>query len=295
MLCFAAVMDFGFPYEAYSIQNDLMQSLYRCFEEGGVGIFESPTGTGKSLSIICATLSWLRDHELKKRAQLEQTVHKDKNDENKADDDDWIGAYRKKLDASKVVDEAAKQLATLDKVAARLKEARTKTSDSRHRKMKRKAPNNDSADRIADEVPPLSDDDPDKDIAPVDYNSDDDAAEKRAQSAKPEEEEKLSCTKIFYCSRTHSQLEQFAQEIQKTKFLPRAVTLGSRQALCVNDAVRRLGSVQLMNERCLEMKEKGASTNKVVVMTGDDDKKKVQRTRGGVCKCEYYRSEAMED
>lgn len=278
-------MDFGFPYEAYSIQNDLMRSLYRCLEEGGVGIFESPTGTGKSLSIICSTLTWLRDYEQKRRTQLEQTTHKKDNDENKNndDEDDWIGAYRKKLTASKVVDDASKQLAVLDKIAARIKEARARTSDIRNRKGKRKAPiGGDSIEQSIGEPtpPPIDDDDPDKDIAPVDYNSDDDdGVDKRAQGAqiaKQEEEERLSCTKIFYCSRTHSQLEQFAQEIRKTKFLPRIATLGSRQTLCVNDVVRRLGSVQLMNERCLEMKENSGSANKVVVTAeGDSDKKKV--------------------
>jgi len=40
-----------------------MQKLYQCIEEGNIGIFESPTGTGKSLSLICGALTWLRDDE----------------------------------------------------------------------------------------------------------------------------------------------------------------------------------------------------------------------------------------
>lgn len=40
-----------------------MRKLYACIEDGNVGVFESPTGTGKSLSLICAALTWLRDHE----------------------------------------------------------------------------------------------------------------------------------------------------------------------------------------------------------------------------------------
>lgn len=42
-----------------------MRNLYTCIENGHLGIFESPTGTGKSLSLICAALTWLRDHERK--------------------------------------------------------------------------------------------------------------------------------------------------------------------------------------------------------------------------------------
>ena len=40
-----------------------MQAVYDCIEEGKVGIFESPTGTGKSLSLICGSLTWLREHK----------------------------------------------------------------------------------------------------------------------------------------------------------------------------------------------------------------------------------------
>ncbi|KAK1065841.1 ATP-dependent DNA helicase chl1, partial [Friedmanniomyces endolithicus] len=39
--------------------------MYDCIERGKVGIFESPTGTGKSLSLICCSLTWLREHRRK--------------------------------------------------------------------------------------------------------------------------------------------------------------------------------------------------------------------------------------
>lgn len=40
-----------------------MQNLYSCIEDRNVAIFESPTGTGKSLSLICAAITWLRDDQ----------------------------------------------------------------------------------------------------------------------------------------------------------------------------------------------------------------------------------------
>jgi chromosome transmission fidelity protein 1 len=40
---------FGFPFEPYNIQKDFMEELYNVLEEGKVGIFESPTGTVRSL------------------------------------------------------------------------------------------------------------------------------------------------------------------------------------------------------------------------------------------------------
>lgn len=61
---------FPFPFPPYAIQKDFMAELYRVLEAGKIGIFESPTGTGKSLSLICGALSWLRDFE-QKRLQAE--------------------------------------------------------------------------------------------------------------------------------------------------------------------------------------------------------------------------------
>ena len=56
---------FGFPFPPYGVQEQLMRSLYRCLDDGGVGVFESPTGTGKSLSLLCATVRWLLEQERK--------------------------------------------------------------------------------------------------------------------------------------------------------------------------------------------------------------------------------------
>lgn len=36
---------FPFPFPPYDIQEDFMKTLYDVLENGGVGIFESPTGT----------------------------------------------------------------------------------------------------------------------------------------------------------------------------------------------------------------------------------------------------------
>ena len=41
--------EFKFPFTPYSIQIDFMRQLYKTVEAKKVGIFESPTGTGKFL------------------------------------------------------------------------------------------------------------------------------------------------------------------------------------------------------------------------------------------------------
>jgi chromosome transmission fidelity protein 1 len=93
--------------------------------------------------------------------------------------------------------------------------------------------------------------------------------------------------KIFYCSRTHSQLAQFAHELKRVKLPPslpkdhpmlkaldhpthdvplqegiKHLSLGSRKALCINSDVSKLGNVTAINERCLELQQPGIAVDK---------------------------------
>lgn len=45
-----------------------MTALFEAIEGRKVAVFESPTGTGKSLSLICATFTWLRENEKRREA-----------------------------------------------------------------------------------------------------------------------------------------------------------------------------------------------------------------------------------
>ena len=86
-------------------------------------------------------------------------------------------------------------------------------------------------------------------------------------------------TKVFYCSRTHSQLTQFAAELRRIKLPPlsspetdseaptietvlegiKHLTLGSRKNLCINSQVSKLGNQTAINERCTELQQSKAS------------------------------------
>ena len=92
------------------------------------------------------------------------------------------------------------------------------------------------------------------------------------------EEEVEETVKLFYCSRTHSQLSQFAAELRRLKLpLPadlgdepststedlsesiKHLSLGSRKNLCINPEVSKLGSQTAINERCLELQQNKAT------------------------------------
>ncbi|KAI5248876.1 DNA repair helicase [Aureobasidium subglaciale] len=87
--------------------------------------------------------------------------------------------------------------------------------------------------------------------------------------------------KIYFCSRTHSQLSQFVNELRRID-LPAAIpavqeevkkkaplheelkhlSLGSRKNLCINSKVSSLKTVTAVNERCLELQDAKTSKEK---------------------------------
>ncbi|XP_074643573.1 regulator of telomere elongation helicase 1-like [Tubulanus polymorphus] len=48
-----------FPFDPYPCQVDYMTKVIQCLQKGDNGILESPTGTGKTLCLLCASLAWL--------------------------------------------------------------------------------------------------------------------------------------------------------------------------------------------------------------------------------------------
>ncbi|KAL4481081.1 hypothetical protein ABPG72_015036 [Tetrahymena utriculariae] len=49
-----------FPHKPYDVQVIYMESVIKCLQERTHGLLESPTGTGKTLSMLCACLGWLQ-------------------------------------------------------------------------------------------------------------------------------------------------------------------------------------------------------------------------------------------
>ncbi|TIA93190.1 hypothetical protein E3P99_00324 [Wallemia hederae] len=57
----------AFPFKPYPIQIDFMQACYSACENSNVAVLESPTGTGKSLSLLVGCLTWLRDEAIRSK------------------------------------------------------------------------------------------------------------------------------------------------------------------------------------------------------------------------------------
>ncbi|OJJ43354.1 hypothetical protein ASPZODRAFT_74418 [Penicilliopsis zonata CBS 506.65] len=282
---------FHHPYSPYETQLQFMRALYTCLEEGKVAVFESPTGTGKSLSLICGSLTWLRDH---KRRALQEAVDKTGGDD---DDPDWMVEFAKRESsraATEKIREFEKRLAKTRQAEERLRRGQ----ESSQRPQKRQKVESESVDDTLQN---------ESQFALDDYESD--REERSGPLAEPEQFEGLSAdtlallerfkgkasavteaedsddqdVKIFYCSRTHSQLTQFAHELQRVTMsssLPKDLiadalgedtelaerikhlSLGSRKNLCINPKVLALENPTAINERCLDLQKPGQSADK---------------------------------
>ncbi|XP_029768682.1 ATP-dependent DNA helicase DDX11 isoform X1 [Terrapene carolina triunguis] len=312
-------VNFPFPYTPYSIQEDFMAKLYDVLEAGKVGIFESPTGTGKSLSLICGALSWLRDFEEKKKQEEACLLADEHNGQDKqqqptscsreasncqgsAGELDWITEFMQKKEEQAMVDRLKEEQIRRKKREDRLEKIRHNVQLKYASKRKRLE--DDETQRLlqlskeilstelgSDALEQL--DHEEEELILAEYESDE---EKKVGLGLDEDDdddddlEEEHVTKIYYCSRTHSQLAQFVHEVQKSPFGEeiRLVSLGSRQNLCVNEEVRHLGTVQLINDRCVEMqKNKHGKKSE-----GEESEGKKRRVSRAVCP--FYSYEQMQ-
>lgn len=280
--------DFHHPYEPYDIQLDFMNAVYDCLESSKVGIFESPTGTGKSLSLICGSLAWLRDH---KRRTFEEGFVVSKDD---SDEPSWMVEHAQKRRREEALQRRVELNERLAKVKAKEKRAkeRFESGEPRYKRQKLAGADNDGPDDEAQFV--LEDYENDNETGKVrsgkNFNDSGLSSETRAlmeqlgyseSAAKADDGDVPDEVKIFFCSRTHSQLSQFTGELRRVKMPPgiipetnddsevdgleedvKHLTLGSRKNLCINDKVSRLGNATTINERCVELQQASSAESR---------------------------------
>ncbi|KAI5919437.1 helicase C-terminal domain-containing protein [Camillea tinctor] len=270
-------LDFHHPYTPYNVQTQFMTTAYNVLQqgEGRVGILESPTGTGKSLSLICAALTWLRNHKKESYESSMTEAAKEFKDE-----PDWIVSRMLKRKHEEL-------LRQWEEREARLKKIRAKEKMEEERRSKRRRIDDPSSGKAStgeqDDDQWLLEDADGQDASLDNEYSSSVGKETRElmeklgfiSSHKNEEEENVeeNEVKIYYTSRTHSQLSQFIAELRRPTFPPslpgsiidenssadsegiKHVPLSSRQRLCINPSVSRLGSLAAINDRCSELQQ----------------------------------------
>ncbi|CEQ40378.1 SPOSA6832_02011 [Sporobolomyces salmonicolor] len=298
---------YGFPFQPYAIQKQLMDHVYGALSAGMCTVVESPTGTGKSLSLISSTLTFLRDVRAHTRHQLVASIRASvANSASMKDEPAWVIEHEIKTK----LDELDRQERELEERLGKIREkeaaarARAAREGGKSLGRKRQKLSGDDKRELDDEqyaptpyfeeeeqLSNKPDEDGEDNFSPVrdpDYvslcfwNS----MSGGTKQTQPEEEEP-DVRKIYFASRTHSQLSQFVSELRKTSFAHlndlqqptslstppasdgstspdvtrpiRLIPLGSRQNLCINDDVRRKsgGSNDAMGDMCTELQKSG--------------------------------------
>ncbi|XP_012539548.1 ATP-dependent DNA helicase DDX11 [Monomorium pharaonis] len=262
--------EFLFPFPAYEIQKRFMKELFGCLESGKLGLFESPTGTGKSLSLICGALRWLIDHEERRKQELTSAIaeidNKLKSCEKPSDNWFTVQTEQIELNAKKqplqaklnALLEYEREREKLKKIVESKKAAQTKVVGKMRQQLPKKTPesnktevNSNVCDDICDNI--------EKDLILEDVLSNSESSEEEGM-----DEPLFKNTKIFFCSRTHSQLTQFVHELKRSPYSQdvSVVPLSSRQNYCINKNVKRLKHINLINETCLQLQRKKTTVKK---------------------------------
>ncbi|CAM6122599.1 unnamed protein product [Calypogeia fissa] len=294
----------AFPFQPYPIQLEFMRAVYEAIQKGGVAIVESPTGTGKTLSLICSALQWLMDHHLQKDSPTSSTAQKtDSMAAGTGAEDaepDWMSNYESQHENGVTKPKAGRKWVPKSKALINLGDNVRKKSSAvltfgggGEQSVKRERKGENAHSKPA----PYStgDKDDDDQFIVEEYCSDEESAKdsKRKMGSllsssssgedTEDDEEAYEPLKVFFCSRTHSQLSQFIGELQRTVFSStlRAVSLGSRKNLCINSEVSKLGSSARINDRCLELQnEKYASKSGSKIQAVGLKTKRKSRVKG---------------
>ncbi|XP_076825562.1 ATP-dependent DNA helicase DDX11-like isoform X2 [Clavelina lepadiformis] len=319
----SAPEEFPFPFEPYSIQKQFMTSLYSAIEERKIGIFESPTGTGKSLSLICGSLTWLKDHEEREERRIDAILSSggresasSSNLEKTGEDEPlWVKEFaeKNKISAEIKLARSMKERKTRSEKEMKMMQKNLKESKKQHgiKYGKRKLESNNDDEvlalmkqaRMELEKKDLGcEEGVDEMYALDEYESDEDPESNKSNKEEEQEEEQDGVTRIYFCSRTHSQLTQFIHELKKSPygktcfsdFPLSVVSLASRKSFCINEDVKKLFSIQQINDKCLELQKNLKEKQKKKDEEIDVVRKKRVRVSNATC-CYYSNSKGMDD
>lgn len=252
-------ISFDFPYEAYPIQHEFMTNLYSIIENKQIGIFESPTGTGKSLSLICGVLKWLKDHDELVHLDLSERIDQLKidiaNEETRASvpGNDWLISQAEAITLKSTLYETKCILDLLLKRDKQNEDLKKRKAHDKKRPLWKPKGQLETPTDVLDE----GGDKTEEEFLIEDDEQIDEIADDAGNDSKA-----FQGVQIFYCSRTHSQLSQVVNEVKNTVYARniQIASLASRQNYCINPSVRKLNSNVLIIERCLELQKNCCKT-----------------------------------
>lgn len=284
-----------FPYEPYGSQQKLMEELYRLLNNKKIGVFESPTGTGKTLTVISSILQYFDNRQKDEKYNNKDIIKQDKDcngDCNGINNDfvselakesnsdfSWLNNFGKR--SIKKNNEYDSNKANSTSIGFNIKKAKLDTftttllNDWRNNITTDTLSNNYDDDLISNNLDMKIKELENKDLS------------NRFLKIKFEEErgsdsnnkEKIQ---VIYLTRTHSQISQILDEFKKIKynyiknnnsnnsnsntnfsFFPYTISsFVSRKQLCVNSHINKISNSLILNDSCKELiKKSNANTN----------------------------------
>ncbi|GJQ13595.1 hypothetical protein GpartN1_g5386.t1 [Galdieria partita] len=213
-----------FPCEPYPVQFVLMEKILRACENSQNALLESPTGTGKSLALLCAVLAW--QNKTKNKLQQEK---KEKENIGKERFAAAVERYRNKGTKHPLIETFQDNQNICD----------IKTTDM----------------ETCTEETSLSSDDDFQQLTSTNKTMDSESSDWRdidEGDNSPASDMEIVPPKIFFATRTHAQIDQVVQELRRTSYRPRMDILGSRNRYCIHNKVVRS---QNKNEECKKLLE----------------------------------------
>lgn len=202
-----------FPFEPYPAQLEFMEKAMESFQRGVHALLESPTGTGKTLCLLCAAAAYVLSQRPTRHAPHRRRIRLDCD----AHTPDSDAEVEHSLPFSAMSDTTTQSPSAspagtgrgYEGAAAHLAQAGNTNNGSRS-------------------------------------SSSSSSAFPAAHSAPHR-----GCF-IVYCSRTHAQLTQVIRELKRTRYAAELsmALLGSREHMCVNAEVVRLPSLQAQQSMC---------------------------------------------
>jgi len=236
-------INFNFPGRPYDVQLEFMHKAYSVMAEGGLCVLESPTGTGKSLSLLCSSLAWLRDFRQKVVFERIFTT---------AGADQDLPSWMRDSSRQASQDRAAcVELEWTSNKSSVRSEVGLYGVHEAHGRAQPKYAKRKLLPASADENLPLR-----NDACSVDLN------QEKVNMLDPNRR-----VQVIICSRTHSQLSQLIREIKRVRLSDdfNIVTIGSRSQLCIHPAVDTRQGTVIVNDSCRKLVESDACEYKKAI------------------------------
>ncbi|KAI8336223.1 hypothetical protein BC941DRAFT_428637 [Chlamydoabsidia padenii] len=289
-----------FPFPPYPAQIQMMVKIIQSLNRSENALLESPTGSGKSLALLCGTLAW-RQHEIKKAADEEKLQQETIAAANREKWNNYIASHNdikpnpQQQDPEETYKKDQEQQPT---------RAPNEDDDFQPAPLikRRRIQHDKPSSSIALDKSTLTNNHINTNIRTTKIE-DTSTTIKEPASASLKSPHKIP--KIYVCSRTHKQIEQLIGELKRfTNYRPQMTVLGSRDQLCVHPKVSKSSN---KSEDCVALLDTdsctyGRQTNQLLghrtmrpssrsIWDIEDAVKLGKSTKG----CPYYASRSLFD